>query len=65
LNGKNLDLVILLNHESINIKDFEVPKSMKDVAGASNIKRKIIARVYRQLILKLDYKVYCIQKQSN
>ena len=30
---------------------------MKDIAGASNVKRKNIARVYRQLILELDYKV--------
>jgi transcription initiation factor TFIIB len=38
-------------------RDFEVPKTMKDIAGASNIKRKNIARVYRQLILELDYKI--------
>jgi transcription initiation factor TFIIB len=41
----------------ITYRDFEVPKTMKDIAGASNIKRKNIARVYRQLILELDYKI--------
>jgi transcription initiation factor TFIIB len=30
---------------------------MKDIAAAGNVKRKNIARVYRQLMLELDYKV--------
>jgi transcription initiation factor TFIIB len=38
-------------------RDLEVPKTMKDVAIASNVKLKNIARVYRQLILEFDYKV--------
>ena len=44
---------------------------MKDIAAASNVKRKNIARVYRQLILELDYKVptpdpfKCIAKVAN
>jgi transcription initiation factor TFIIB len=44
---------------------------MKDIAAASNVKRKNIARVYRQLILELDYKVpnpdpvKCIVKLAN
>ena len=38
-------------------RDLEVPKTMKDIAVASNLKRNDIARVYRQLILELDYKV--------
>ena len=44
---------------------------MKDIAVASNVKRKNIARVYRQLILELDYKVpnpdpvKCIAKLAN
>src|ERR1044072_6690190 len=55
----------------IAYRDLEVPKTMKDIAGASNIKRKNIARVYRQLILELDYKVpnpdpvKCIAKIAN
>ena len=52
-------------------RDFEVPKTMKDIATVSNIKRKNIARVYRQLLLELDYKVpnpdpvKCIAKIAN
>src|SRR4051812_18960805 len=44
---------------------------MKDIAAASNLKRKDIARTYRQLILELDYKVpnidpaKCIAKVAN
>ena len=55
----------------IAYRDLEVPKTMKDIAGASNIRRKNIARVYRQLILELDYKVpnpdpvKCIAKIAN
>jgi transcription initiation factor TFIIB len=52
-------------------RDLEVPKTMKDIAAASNIRRKNIARVYRQLIFELDYKVpnpdpvKCIAKIAN
>ena len=52
-------------------RDLEVPKTMKDVAAASNVKRKNIARVYRQLVLDLDYKVpnpdpvKCLAKVAN
>jgi transcription initiation factor TFIIB len=52
-------------------RDLEVPKTMKDIAAASNIRRKNIARIYRQLILELDYKVpnidpvKCIAKIAN
>ena len=55
----------------IAYRDLEVPKTMKDIAAASNIRRKNIARVYRQLILELDYKVpnpdpvKCIAKIAN
>jgi transcription initiation factor TFIIB len=55
----------------IAYRDLEVPKTMKDIATVSNIKRKNIARVYRQLILELDYKVpnpdpvKCIAKIAN
>ncbi len=38
-------------------RDLEVPKTMKDIAAARNVMRKNIARVYRQLMLELDYKV--------
>jgi transcription initiation factor TFIIB len=49
----------------------EVPKTMKDIAATSNLKRKDIARTYRQLILELDHKVpnpdpvKCIAKLAN
>ncbi len=52
-------------------RDLEVPKTMKDIAAASNVKRKNIARVYRQLVLDLDYKVpnpdpvKCLAKVAN
>src|ERR671933_1718822 len=55
----------------IAYRDLEVPKTMKDIAAASNVKRKNIARVYRQMILELDYKVpnpdpvKCIAKVAN
>ena len=55
----------------IAYRDLEVPKTMKDIAVASNVKRKNIARVYRQLILEFDYKVpnpdpvKCIAKVAN
>jgi transcription initiation factor TFIIB len=55
----------------IAYRDLEVPKTMKDIAAASNVKRKNIARIYRQLILELDYNVpnpdpvKCIAKVAN
>jgi transcription initiation factor TFIIB len=55
----------------IAYRDLGVPKTMKDIAAASNVKRKNIARVYRQLILELNYKVpnpdpvRCIAKLAN
>jgi transcription initiation factor TFIIB len=55
----------------IACRDLGVPKTMKDIAAASNVKRKNIARVYRQLILELDYKVpsidpfKCVTKVAN
>jgi transcription initiation factor TFIIB len=55
----------------IAYRDLEVPKTMKDIAIASNVKLKNIARVYRQLILELNYKVpnpdpvKCIAKVAN
>jgi transcription initiation factor TFIIB len=55
----------------IAYRDLEVPKTIKDIAVASNVKLKNIARVYRQLILELGYKVpnpdpvKCIAKLAN
>ena len=47
------------------------PKSLKDVAAVSNIKRKDLAKSYRQLVCEFDYKVpnidpiKCIAKISS
>src|SRR5918912_174852 len=55
----------------ITHRDLEVPKTMKDIAAASNLKRKDIARTYRHLMLELDHKVTnpdpvkCIAKVAN
>jgi transcription initiation factor TFIIB len=55
----------------IAYRELGISKTMKDIAAASNLKRKNIARTYRQLILELDYKVpntdptKCIAKVAN
>ena len=55
----------------IAYRELGVPKTMKDIASCSNVKRKDLARTYRQLILELDYKipnpdlVKCIAKLAN
>ncbi|MBV9668848.1 MAG: hypothetical protein JO327_12060 [Nitrososphaeraceae archaeon] len=52
-------------------RELGVSKTMKVIAAASNLRRKNIARVYRQLILEFDYKVptpdpvKCIAKVAN
>ena len=55
----------------IACRDLGISKTTKDIAIASNVKRKSIARIYRQLMLELDYKVpnidpvKCIAKVAN
>jgi transcription initiation factor TFIIB len=55
----------------IAYRELGVPKTMKDIARCSNVKRKDLAGTYRQLILELDYKVpnpdlvKCIAKLAN
>ena len=44
-------------HSILHIENEESQKTMKDIATASNVKRKDLARTYRQLALELDYKV--------
>jgi hypothetical protein len=39
----------------ISYRELGISKTMKDISVASNLKRKNIARTYRQLILELDY----------
>ena len=41
----------------IACRDLGISKTMKEIAAASNIKQKSLARIYRQLILEFDYKV--------
>jgi transcription initiation factor TFIIB len=70
LRGRSIPSVICATTH-IACRDLGVPKTMKDIAAASNVKRKNIARTYRQLMLELDYKVpnidpiKCIAKVAN
>jgi transcription initiation factor TFIIB len=70
LRGRTISSVICAA-TYIASRDLGVSKTMKDIAAASNVKLKNIARVYRQLILELDYKVpnpdpvKCIAKVAN
>jgi transcription initiation factor TFIIB len=71
LRGRSIPAVICAA-TYIACRDLGVSKTMKDIAAASNVKRKNIARVYRQLILELDYykvpnidPVKCIAKVAN
>jgi transcription initiation factor TFIIB len=70
LRGRTIPSVICAT-TYIACRDLGVPKTMKDIAAASNVKRKNIARTYRQLIRELDYKVpnidpvKCIAKVAN
>jgi transcription initiation factor TFIIB len=53
------------------VVDLGISKTMKDISAASNLKRKDIARTYRQIVLELDNKVpnidpaKCIAKVAN
>ena len=70
LRGRSIPVVICAT-TYIACRALGVSKTMKDIAVASNVKRKNIARVYRQLILELNYKVpnpdpvKCIAKLAN
>ncbi len=52
-------------------REIEIPKTLKEIAEASNIKRKSLARSYRLLISELDIKIpivdptKCITKVAN
>ena len=56
LRGRSIPAVVCAA-TYIACRDLGVSKTMKDIAAAGNVKRKNIARVYRQLMLELDYKV--------
>ncbi|MDQ6667245.1 MAG: transcription initiation factor IIB, partial [Thermoproteota archaeon] len=52
-------------------REIEIPKTLKEIAEANNIKRKTLARSYRLLISELDIKIpivdptKCITKVAN
>jgi transcription initiation factor TFIIB len=70
LRGRSIPSVICAATH-IACRDLGVSKTMKDIAAASNVKRKNIARTYRQLILEFDHKVpntdptKCIARVAN
>ena len=70
LRGRSIPSVICAA-TYIACRDLGISKTMKDIAAASNVKRKNIARIYRQLMLELDYKVpntdptKCIARVAN
>ncbi len=55
----------------IACRELGIPKSLKEIAGANNIKHKTLAKSYRLLIVELDVKIptvdpaKCIIKVSN
>jgi transcription initiation factor TFIIB len=55
----------------IACRELGIPKTLKEIAGANNIKRKTLARSYRLLISELDIKIpivdptKCITKVAN
>lgn len=52
-------------------REIRTPRTLKDIAAASNIRRKALAKAYRKLIVELDFKVpnidpmKCIVKVAN
>jgi transcription initiation factor TFIIB len=55
----------------IACREIGIPRSLRDIASASNIKRKHLAKAYRLLLVELDFKVplvdqmKCIAKVAN
>jgi transcription initiation factor TFIIB len=55
----------------IACRETETPTTLKDVAQATNMKRKNISKVFRELVFKLEYKVpmadpvKCVAKVAN
>src|SRR5919197_1398967 len=71
LRGRSIPSVICAT-TYIACRDLGVSKTMKDIAAASNLRRKNVARTYRQLMHELDYykvpntdPVKCIAKVAN
>ena len=55
----------------IACREVEIPRTLRDIAAASNIKRKHLTKAYRFLLIELDLKVplvdqmKCIAKVAN
>ena len=55
----------------IACREIGIPRTLRDIASASNIKRKHLAKAYRLLLIELDLKVplvdqmKCIAKVAN
>jgi transcription initiation factor TFIIB len=71
LRGRSIPVVICAT-TYIACRALGVSKTMKDIAVASNVKRRNIARTYRQLVLELDYykvpnidPLKCVTKVAN
>jgi transcription initiation factor TFIIB len=71
LRGRSIPVVICAT-TYIACRALGVSKTMKDIAVASNVKRRNIARIYRQLVLELDYykvpnidPLKCVTKVAN
>src|SRR6187200_3258754 len=71
LRGRSIPVVICAA-TYIACRALGVSKTMKDIAVASNVKRRNIARTYRQLVLELDYykvpntdPLKCVTKVAN
>ena len=71
LRGRSIPVVICAA-TYIACRALGVSKTMKDISATSNVKRKNIARTYRQLVLELDYykvpntdPLKCVTKVAN
>jgi transcription initiation factor TFIIB len=71
LRGRSISAVVCAA-TYIACRDLGISKTMKDIAAASNVKQKNIARTYRQLILEFDYykvpnidPIKCVAKVAN
>jgi transcription initiation factor TFIIB len=68
--GKSISAVISASIY-VACREMGVSKTIKDIAAVSNIRNKTLARIYRQLILELDFRVSmtdpvkCIAKVAN
>ncbi|MGC2572791.1 MAG: TFIIB-type zinc ribbon-containing protein [Candidatus Nitrosopolaris sp.] len=64
-------LVVLGAALYVACRELGIPKTLKEIAGASNVKHKILAKSYRLLIIELDMKIpvvdpkKCIMTVSN